>query len=50
METSDAPGALSQVLKDSADFWVDQGVLSSAPELKAYKSALFHNAIANIKS
>ena len=27
-----APGALSQVLKDSADFLVEQGELSAAPQ------------------
>ncbi|MEL6332563.1 MAG: ABC transporter substrate-binding protein [Cyanobacteria bacterium J06633_23] len=50
MGTVDTPGALSQVLKDSADFLVDQGVLLSAPDVEAYQGALYHQAIANVRN
>jgi taurine transport system substrate-binding protein len=47
--TPDAPGAMSQVLKDSAEFMVEQGAIPSAPDLEAYKAALFNQAVANPK-
>ena len=47
--TPDAPGALSQVLKDSAEFLVEQGELPSAPELPIYEQALLREAIAQPK-
>ncbi|MEL6552267.1 MAG: ABC transporter substrate-binding protein [Cyanobacteria bacterium J06621_11] len=46
MGTPAAPGALSQVLKDSAEFLVEQGELAEAPDLDAYESALLREAIA----
>ncbi|MEL6854260.1 MAG: ABC transporter substrate-binding protein [Cyanobacteria bacterium J06607_13] len=45
MGTPEAAGELSQVLKDSAEFLVEQGELPSAPELSAYEQALFSEAI-----
>ncbi|MDJ0708185.1 MAG: ABC transporter substrate-binding protein [Leptolyngbyaceae cyanobacterium MO_188.B28] len=45
----DAPGALSQVLKDSAEFMVEQGDISAAPDLDAYKASLFNRAVADAK-
>ena len=44
-----APGAISQVLKDSAEFMVDQGAIPTAPELPAYQDALFNKAVADVK-
>ena len=43
--TPDAPGALAQVLKESAEFMVEQGEISAAPELERYQQALFSQAI-----
>ena len=43
--TSDSPGALAQVLKESAEFMVAQGEISAAPELEKYQQALFSQAI-----
>lgn len=43
--TPDAPGELSQILKDSAEFMVDQGAIASAPDLQSYQQALLRNAI-----
>ncbi|MBE7382037.1 MAG: ABC transporter substrate-binding protein [Leptolyngbya sp. SIO1E4] len=48
--TPDAPGAMAQVLKDSAEFMVEQGAIPSAPELTAYKDAMFNKAVADAKS
>lgn len=48
--TPDAPGALSQVLKDSAEFLVEQGELDAAPALSAYQNALFTRPINNLNS
>ena len=45
----DAPGALSQVLKDSAEFMVDQKAISTAPDLASYKTAIFNQAVAGVK-
>ena len=45
----DAPGAMSQVLKDSAEFIVEQGDIPAAPDLEAYKEALFNQAVADAK-
>lgn len=44
--TPDAPGKLSQVLKNSAAFMVGQKAIPSAPDLKAYKAALFNGPVA----
>ena len=45
-----APGAFSQVLKDSAEFMVAQGAIASAPDLAIYKGALFNKAVTDAKS
>lgn len=45
--TPEAPGALSQVLEDSANFMVEQGAVASVPDLEAYKQALFNKAVAD---
>ena len=42
----EAPGGISQVLKDSAEFMVDQEALSSAPAINAYEVALYNQAVA----
>lgn len=47
--TPEAPGALSQVLKDSAEFMVAQGAIQSAPDLEVYKEAMFNKAVADAK-
>lgn len=47
MGTPEAPGALSQVLKDSAEFMVEQEAIESAPEVEAYQKALFNQTFAN---
>ena len=44
--TPEAPGALSQVLKDSAEFMVAQEAIPSAPEVAAYEKALFNAPVA----
>lgn len=44
--TPDAPGALSQVLKDSAEFMVSQDAIPSAPDVAAYEKALFNAPVA----
>jgi len=44
--TPDAPGALSQVLKDSAEFMVAQDAIQSAPDVEAYEKALFNAPVA----
>jgi len=44
--TPDAPGAMSQVLKDSAEFMVKQDAIPSAPDIEAYNKALFNSAVA----
>ena len=44
--TPEAPGALSQVLKDSAEFMVAQDAIPSAPEVEAYQKALFNAPVA----
>ena len=45
MGTPEAPGALSQVLKDSGEFMAAQGELPSVPDLKVYEKALLREAI-----
>ncbi|MGB3494640.1 MAG: ABC transporter substrate-binding protein [Elainellaceae cyanobacterium] len=45
--TPEAPGAMSQVMKDSAEFMVEQGAIASAPDLDAYKAAMFNKAVAD---
>ncbi len=45
--TPEAPGALSQVLKDSAEFMVAQDAIPAAPpNIDAYKAALYNQAVA----
>lgn len=44
--TPEAPGELSQVLKDSAEFMVVQDAIVSAPDINAYKAALYNQAVA----
>lgn len=44
--TPEAPGALSQVLKDSAEFMVAQDAIPSAPEVDVYQKALFNAPVA----
>lgn len=46
--TPEAPGAMAQVLKDSAEFMVEQGAIPSAPELEAYQNAMFNAAVADV--
>lgn len=48
--TPEAPGALSQVLKDSAEFMVEQEAIPSAPELQTYQEALYNQAIIDAQS
>lgn len=48
--TPEDPGAFSQVLKDSADFMVEQGEIPSAPDLQAYEEALFNQAVADLRA
>ena len=43
--TPEAPGAMSQVLKDSAEFMVKQEAIPSAPDIEAYNKALFNSAV-----
>lgn len=38
--TKDAVGNLAQILKDTADFHVEQGTINQAPELEKFKSAI----------
>ena len=45
--TPDAPGAMGQVLKDSAEFMVQQGAISAAPDLAAYQQAMFNKPVAD---
>ncbi len=44
--TPEAPGAMSQVLKDSAEFMVKQEAIPSAPDIETYNAALFNKAVA----
>ena len=44
--TPETPGALSQVLKNSAEFLVAQGELAAAPELEKYEAALLSEPLA----
>jgi taurine transport system substrate-binding protein len=37
MGTPDNIGALAQTLKDTGDFMMEQGTISSSPELSAYR-------------
>ncbi|MGD1950792.1 MAG: glycine betaine ABC transporter substrate-binding protein [Leptolyngbyaceae cyanobacterium] len=46
--TPEEPGALGQVLKDSAEFMVAQGAIPSAPDLEAYQAAIFNKAVADV--
>jgi len=46
----DAPGAMGQVLKDSAEFMVQQEAISAAPELEVYQQALFNQAVSGAGS
>ena len=43
--TPEAPGAMSQVLKDSAEFMVKQEAIPSAPDIDVYNKALFNAAV-----
>lgn len=43
--SAEKPGALAKVLKDSAEFMVTQGAIEVAPELEAYNSALYSDAV-----
>lgn len=43
--TPEAPGAMAQVLKDSAEFMVKQEAIPSAPDIEAYNNALFNQAV-----
>ncbi|MEO1386395.1 MAG: ABC transporter substrate-binding protein [Cyanobacteria bacterium J06634_6] len=43
--TPEAPGAMAQVLKDSAEFMVKQDAIESAPDIEAYNKALFNKAV-----
>ena len=43
--TPDAPGAMSQVLKDSAEFMVKREAIPSAPDIEVYNKALFNGAV-----
>ncbi len=47
--TPDAPGEMSQVLKDSAEFMVGQKAIPSAPDVEAYQKALFNGPVAASK-
>ena len=44
--TPEKPGAMAQVLKDSAEFMVKQEAIESAPDVAAYQKALFNSAVA----
>ena len=46
----DAPGAMGQVLKDSAEFMVQQEAISAAPDLEVYQQALFNQAVSDAGS
>lgn len=43
--TPEAPGAMAQVLKDSAEFMVKQEAITSAPDIDTYQKALFSQAV-----
>ena len=43
--TPQDPGKMSQVLKDSADFMVGQKAIPTAPDVDAYKAALFNKPV-----
>lgn len=43
--TDNYQGAFAQVLKDSADFMVKQGIINSAPELSNYQRAIFNKSV-----
>ncbi len=45
--TPDAPGQMSQVLKDSAEFMVSQDAIPSAPDVETYQKALFNAPVAD---
>ena len=46
--TPEQPGAMAQVLKDSAEFMVAQGAIPSAPDLEVYQAAIFNKAVADV--
>ncbi|MEO1299077.1 MAG: ABC transporter substrate-binding protein [Cyanobacteria bacterium J06636_16] len=46
--TPNVPGGFSQVLKDSADFMVEQGEIPTSPDLDIYESALFNQVVADL--
>ncbi|MEO1446417.1 MAG: taurine ABC transporter substrate-binding protein, partial [Cyanobacteria bacterium J06635_11] len=43
MGTPEAPGAIAQVLKNSAEFMEGQKAIPNAPDLETFQAALFHN-------
>jgi len=45
--TPEAPGAMAQVFKDSAEFMVKQEAIPSAPDIEAYNKAIFNDAVSN---
>ena len=47
--TPNIAGSFSQVLKDSAEFMVEQGEIASAPDLQVYEGAVFNQAVASLK-
>ncbi len=47
--TPEAPGEMSQVLKDSAEFMVGQKAIPSAPDIEVYQKALFNAPVAAAK-
>ena len=43
--TPEQPGALTQVLKDSAEFMFNQGALPDAPGLETFEKAIYHQGV-----
>lgn len=43
--TSELPGALAKVLKESAEFMVTQGAIPQAPDLSTYTDAIYQEAV-----
>ncbi|MEM9091536.1 MAG: ABC transporter substrate-binding protein [Cyanobacteria bacterium P01_F01_bin.53] len=43
MGTPEEPGAIAQVLQNSAEFMEGQNAIPNAPELETFQAALFHN-------
>lgn len=46
--TPDAPGEMSQVLKDSAEFMVTQDAIPNAPDVETYQKAIFNAPVADV--